>query len=791
MTEFERGLIDLVKSSITGCEISLPDNFDWEKAYKLALRHQITPMLYYGILNSMADANEDVLTKIELDTFKAIAVSTKQIYEIERICEKFRENGVEYLPLKGTLLKSIYPKPEIRVMSDADILIKTEQYDKIKPIMLELGFDEKVESDHEIIWNKKGVLLLELHKRLIPSYNKDFYAYFGDGWRLARTTDGCRYEMADEDNLIYLFTHYAKHYRDGGIGIRHLTDLYVFLNKKQNINKKYVEKELEKLQLLEFYKNSMRTLSVWFDGTEADEITDFITTRIMESSSYGRQDKKVISSAVKTSKTTANNRTVKFKKLISLIFLPYSHMCQKYPFLKKHPVLLPFMWVVRWITAIAFKRNNIKKEQENLRLMSEENISKYQRELNLVGLDFNFQTLREETKKMTEFERCIIDLIKSGITGQPAIIPKDFDWQEAYRFCLKHKATAIVYYGIINSKIKLEGEATGLFEQEVYKSVYIDQNQSYEINRITEEFQKNNIDYMLLKGSVLKKMYPKREMRYMGDADILIKTEQYTAITEIMTGLGFTEQYTTNHELAWKKKNILIELHSNIVDPSNKTFKEYYGNEGGWIFAEQSADSKNAYCLSAEENFIFLFAHFTKHFIGSGIGVLHITDLWVFLKNNPNISMEYIGNKFSVLGLSEFYQNIMNLIDVWFNGGQNTEITALITEKIFFDGIHGNKNNLKIAEYSGNSKLSKYPTLNKIVMLFCRLFPGYAEMCKRFSVLKKCPVLLPVFWIVRLIGSVFNYKSHLNSAKDIIDFNTSQTDKYEKLLNLVGIPNKE
>ena len=31
--------------------------------------------------------------------------------------------------------KKLYPKPELRVMGDADILIREEQYDKIKPVM--------------------------------------------------------------------------------------------------------------------------------------------------------------------------------------------------------------------------------------------------------------------------------------------------------------------------------------------------------------------------------------------------------------------------------------------------------------------------------------------------------------------------------------------------------------------------------------------------------------------------------------------------------------------------------
>lgn len=38
-------------------------------------------------------------------------------------------------------------------------------------------------------------------------------------------------------------------------------------------------------------------------------------------------------------------------------------------------------------------------------------------------------------------------------------------------------------------------------------------------------FDAGGIDYMPLKGSILKDLYPRHEMRMMGDADILIRME--------------------------------------------------------------------------------------------------------------------------------------------------------------------------------------------------------------------------------------------------------------------------
>ena len=78
-------------------------------------------------------------------------------------------------------------------------------------------------------------------------------------------------------------------------------------------------------------------------------------------------------------------------KLIREIFLPYKTMCKKFPILERMPVLLPIMWVVRWVDALLFKRKNIAIKKHKLQTMSADKINGYQQALNYVGLDFNFK----------------------------------------------------------------------------------------------------------------------------------------------------------------------------------------------------------------------------------------------------------------------------------------------------------------------------------------------------------------------------------------------------------------
>lgn len=392
MNAQQTGILLLIKSAISGEKYSLPKDFDFELAVQTATKHQILALIYYGALNCGLSQDLTVMQKLFMDTCRLVTISEQQMYAINEIFVHFDENKIDYMPLKGTLLKKMYPKSEMRIMGDADILIRTEQYDKIIPVMQNLGFTERLESDHEFVWDKRGVHI-ELHKRLIPSYNKDYYSYFGDGWRLGNPiSDGnTRYAMTAEDEMIYLFTHYAKHYRDAGIGIKHIVDLWVYRNSVKELNNEYIFEELRKLQLDVFYKNTMRTLDVWFEDVEPDDVTEFITNIIFNSGVYGTHEAHLLSDAVKVSKQTGTAKKTRAKKIIQFIFLPYKSMCQKYPVLKKAAILLPVMWVVRWFNVLFFKRENIKKSNEDLKIMSAEKIDDYQKALNFVGLDFNFK----------------------------------------------------------------------------------------------------------------------------------------------------------------------------------------------------------------------------------------------------------------------------------------------------------------------------------------------------------------------------------------------------------------
>ena len=74
--------------------------------------------------------------------------------------------------------------------------------------------------------------------------------------------------------------------------------------------------------------------------------------------------------------------------------------------------------------------------------------------------------------------------------------------------------------------------------------------------------------------------------------------------------------------------------------------------------------------MKPEDEFIYLFVHLAKHYRDGGAGCRYVLDLWLFLRKYPELDAAYIRRELTMLRVAEFYNNILRLMDSWFNGGE-------------------------------------------------------------------------------------------------------------------------
>lgn len=391
MDDFQKNILTIIQSALTEEKGELSDSFNLEKSIKLAKKHSIVSIFYLGAVLCGIPADNPLMTGLLDDVCKSVAVDMRQVSMIEVITRAFDNAHIDYMPLKGILLKPLYPKTEMRAMSDADILIKLEHYPQIEEILKQHNFVFKYESDHELVWSNAS-LILELHKSIMTSYNKDFYRYFQSGWALAKKVEGTnsRYELTTEDFYVYMFVHFTKHYRISGIGIKHILDLWIYSNKHPELDWDYIYNVLEQLRLYEFHQNVTDTLEVWFNNKIPTGRSKLITDVIFSSGQYGTPEMTNINRTIRESVNNGTNsvRKTVFKQVFRAVFPTYKDMKKDYSVLKKLPFILPFMWIYRWGELLIFKRKDIRRYLRNLKAFKRSSVEKSINSLQYVGLDF-------------------------------------------------------------------------------------------------------------------------------------------------------------------------------------------------------------------------------------------------------------------------------------------------------------------------------------------------------------------------------------------------------------------
>ena len=387
MNEMQKGVLTLIKSAIKEKSYPLPEGFSIEEAFDFILKHKIMMLAYDGAVRCGVSKNEPAMQKLFKIYISGMLKSEKQLAAVNKIYSAFNENGIDYLPLKGCNMKYLYPKPELRSMGDADILIKEEQYENLKVLVEKLGFSDEGEVCHHYVWNSED-LHLELHSEPMPENYKSFHCYYENGWNKAIKTETNKHVYSTEDEFIFVLTHFAKHYLEGGIGLRHITDIFVYLKAFPKMDFEYIEKEVSKMGILKFHKNILKTVDYYFYEGEIDEAVEIVSEYIFESGNWGNYNSHVFANGARNSIKDEKVKGSKLKFMIQAAFPPAGNIKGRYPILKKAPFLLPIIWPIRWVDAFIFRNKNFKKNIKKLEYMDDEKSEIYLEKFKKSGFDF-------------------------------------------------------------------------------------------------------------------------------------------------------------------------------------------------------------------------------------------------------------------------------------------------------------------------------------------------------------------------------------------------------------------
>ena len=224
-------------------------NEELKAVYRVASRHQLVTLTASG-LKSAGICSEEFKSAAAKARWQSLLFDA----EFSEISKKLESANIPYLPLKGILLKKLYPGIGAREMSDIDVLIGREDAEAVREIMLASGYECRMydKSNHDVYF-KKPVFTFEMHRLLFSEDSQLYDGYFSEKNYFIGNHTGLCYEMTPEDMYIYLMAHAYLHYSSAGTGIRPLIDFYLYLEQyESSMNFAYIDAELAKLGLTDF-----------------------------------------------------------------------------------------------------------------------------------------------------------------------------------------------------------------------------------------------------------------------------------------------------------------------------------------------------------------------------------------------------------------------------------------------------------------------------------------------------------------------------------------------------------
>ena len=262
--------------------------------------------------------------------------------------------------------------------------------------------------------------------------------------------------------------------------------------------------------------------------------------------------------------------------------------------------------------------------------------------------------------------------------------------------------------------------------------------QKAELSNISKLFSENKIPFLILKGFFLKKLYRQPSLREMTDIDIFVGKENFELASKLLLSSGYHADLTLEVHDSFKKPPFIeVELHR-ILHHDAPDYK----------IDNTLTSAENPYCrIMTEEDFVvFLLHHAKKHDEAGGAGIRTVFDFYLLFKNKSFDGKRFI-SRIEKEKLLDFYKRLEMLIEFWFyNGKTNAELLDFEIYTVT-GGTYGNLENAYLRKNRKKSKLG---------VLFERIFPSYKLMSSRYPVIKKCPILLPFFYPVRWIVSIFN-----------------------------------
>lgn len=361
LTKTEIQFLHITKTAISGRDLPT-EKVDWPAIFTLANQQKLLPIIFEAVRQSDAsNENAALFAAVKQQVISQVLNQVVRSAEFADLYKRLRVAGLHPVLVKGALCSRLYPLKDHRISADDDIYVQDSEFLDCHEQLLaeELTTDtpaDELPTADEVSYLKEGSpLYIELHRHLFDSSedaHDELNHFFADIQPIE--VDGFL-AMPPHEHLLYLILHAYKHFVSCGIGLRQFCDIGLWAQEyHEQIDWQRLYDQCASVHAATFaaaaFKIARGYLSIEFNLSAPWEASIDVEPMLHDTlcgGVYGSNDYTRLHSSTVTLNAVKASRTGEKSSVLSSIFPKKEYLERRYPYLKKHPYLLPVAWIQR------------------------------------------------------------------------------------------------------------------------------------------------------------------------------------------------------------------------------------------------------------------------------------------------------------------------------------------------------------------------------------------------------------------------------------------------------------
>ena len=404
---------------------------------------------------------------------------------------------------------------------------------------------------------------------------------------------------------------------------------------------------------------------------------------------------------------------------------------------------------------------------------------------------------------MNTTEKQFIDLLSNSIRNEVCKKKYDnVDWNELMNLSRKHKIEGLIYSALNKAELleNIDEDKVKDLKKEVFFTGVTQISNMSKLEKVFNEFSKENVPVIVLKGLVVREYYPQPEQRSMSDADIFVKAKDLNKSKKILIDLGYTEvDAEASHHIKYIKSGYpMIELHWHVMKRDGFSDELDLFEDDIWDRTiEVKVKGAKVLSLGYEDLALHLCMHMAAHLAASGFGVRQIVDLVLLVEKKGHlIDWTLFINKAEEFGFKKFIIIMFKICNILFSMDipkemavykiDDEEMFESLISTIFDGGVYGKKDmasnfaNQVAFNYKGKDSNA---TIGAIRRYFRFIFPSIETMSDKYSYARKIRILTPIAWIHHLFSGIFRKEYNFTDKIRFLTKGAKESVEKNKILS--------